>query len=62
MTKLFKISVEELTRLLTRAEEHINTDFLSWIKKSHLLTKFKYTTFYTFASIVTIQLPCQLLL
>lgn len=63
MTKLFKISVEELSRLLTRAEEHSNTDFLSRIKKSSLLTKFKNTVvFYTFACIITTQLPCQLLL
>lgn len=56
---LAKISREEFRKLLTRAEEYSNTDFLSWIKESSLRTKFKNTIFCIFALIITIQLPCQ---
>jgi len=54
-----ELSLEEFRKLLTRAEEYSNTNFLSWIKKSTLQTKFKNTVFCIFACIIIIQFPCQ---
>lgn len=61
MPKMSKIPVEELTKLLTRAEEYSNTDFLSWIKKSSMQAKFENIVLYIFACIIAIQFPCQIL-
>lgn len=54
-----KLSREEFIKLLTRVEQHSNTDFFSPAKKSSLQTKSENTIFYIFVYIIKIQFPCH---